>query len=159
MPLTDVPVLEESIEIAAPPARVWELVRDPRQMTRWSPQTWKSVLRGGGEPGHGSRFVNVNRKGLLVWPTRSKIVRFEPEREIAWRVKDNYTVWSLHLEPIPTGSGEGTRLVQRREAPEGIAEISVRLVNIAMGGQERFTDDLRAGMRDTLLQIKADAER
>jgi uncharacterized protein YndB with AHSA1/START domain len=155
MPLTDVPVLEESIEIAAPPARVWELVRDPRQMSRWSPQTWKSFLRGGGQPGVGSRFVNVNRKGLLVWPTTSKVVRFEPEREIAWRVKENYTIWSLTLEP----AGTGTRLVQRREAPEGISDVSVRLVNAAMGGQDRFTDDLRAGMRDTLLQIKAEAER
>jgi hypothetical protein len=154
MPLTDVPVLEESVEIAAPPARVWELVKDPRQMTRWSPQTWKSFLRGGGSPAEGSRFVNVNRKGLLVWPTRSKVVRFEPEQEIAWRVKDNYTIWSLHLEPLPTG----TRLIQRREAPDGIADISVRLVNLAMGGQQKFTDDLRAGMRDTLLRIKADAE-
>jgi uncharacterized protein YndB with AHSA1/START domain len=155
MPLTDVPVLEESIEIAAPPARVWELVRDPRQMSRWSPQTWKSFLRGGGQPGVGSRFVNVNRKGLLVWPTTSKVVRFDPEREIAWRVKENYTIWSLTLEP----AGTGTRLVQRREAPEGISDVSVRLVNAAMGGQDRFTDDLRAGMRDTLLQIKAEAER
>jgi uncharacterized protein YndB with AHSA1/START domain len=156
MPLTDVPVLEESIEIAAPPARVWELVKDPRRMTRWSPQTWKSVLRGGGEPGAGSRFVNVNRKGLLVWPTRSKIIRFEPEREIAWRVKDNFTVWSLQLEPLAKGAG--TRLVQRREAPDGISDISVRLVDLAMGGQERFTDDLRAGMRDTLRRVKAEAE-
>ena len=154
MPLTDVPVLEESVEIAAPPARVWQLVKDPREMTRWSPQTWKSFLRGGGQPAAGSQFVNVNRKGLLVWPTRSKIVRFEPEREIAWRVKDNFTVWSLHLEPTDAG----TRLVQRREAPDGIADISVRLVNLAMGGQVKFTDDLRAGMRDTLLQIKAEAE-
>jgi uncharacterized protein YndB with AHSA1/START domain len=154
MPLTDGPVLEESVEIAAPPARVWELVRDPRAMTRWSPQTWRSILRGGGEPAEGSRFLNINRKGLLVWPTRSKIVRFVPGQEIAWRVKDNFTVWSLQLEP----SGDGTRLVQRREAPEGISDISARLTNVAMGGQEKFTDALRAGMRDTLLQIKAEAE-
>jgi hypothetical protein len=90
-----------------------------------------------------------------VWPTTSKVVRFDPEREIAWRVKENYTIWSLTLEP----AGTGTRLVQRREAPEGISDVSVRLVNAAMGGQDRFTDDLRAGMRDTLLQIKAEAER
>jgi uncharacterized protein YndB with AHSA1/START domain len=155
MPLTDVPVLEESTEIAAPPARVWALVKDPRAMARWSPQTWRSILRGGGEPGEGSTFLNINRKGLLVWPTRSRIVRFVPEQEIAWRVKDNFTIWSLQLEP----SGDGTRLVQRREAPEGISDISARLTNVAMGGQEKFTDALRAGMRDTLLQIKAEAER
>ena len=154
MPETDVAPLEQSIEIAAPPAAVWSLVSDPRNMSRWSPQTWRSFLRGGGQVGEGARFLNVNRKGLLVWPTRSKVVRFVPGQEIAWRVKDNFTVWSLQLEP----SGDGTRLVQRREAPEGISDISARLTNVAMGGQEKFTEALRAGMRDTLLQIKAEAE-
>jgi len=155
MPLTDVPQLEESVEIDASPARVWELVRDPRNMSRWSPQTWRSFLRGGGEVGEGARFLNVNHKGLLVWPTRSKVVRFTPEREIAWRVRDNYTIWSLQLEP----SGPGTRLVQRRETPQGISDVSAKLTDRMMGGQERFTAALRAGMQQTLQQIKADAER
>ena len=155
MPLTDVPQLEESVEIDVPPARVWELVRDPRNMSRWSPQTWRSFLRGGGEVGEGARFLNVNHKGLLVWPTRSKVVRFAPEREIAWRVRDNYTIWSLQLEP----SGTGTRLVQRRETPQGISDVSAKLTDRMMGGQDRFTAALRAGMQQTLQQIKADAER
>lgn len=155
MPLTDVPQLEESVEIDASPARVWELVRDPRNMSRWSPQTWRSFLRGGGEVREGARFLNVNHKGLLVWPTRSKVVRFTPEREIAWRVRDNYTIWSLQLEP----SGTGTRLVQRRETPQGISDVSAKLTDRMMGGQERFTAALRAGMQQTLQQIKADAER
>jgi uncharacterized protein YndB with AHSA1/START domain len=154
MPLTDVPQLEESIEIAAPPARVWALVRDPRNMTRWSPQTWRSFLRGGGEVGEGSAFLNINHKGMLAWPTRSKIIRFEPEREIAWRVKDNYTIWGLQLE----AAANGTRLVQRRETPQGIADVSARLTNVAMGGQEKFTAALRAGMQQTLRLIKAEAE-
>ncbi|MGN6251426.1 MAG: SRPBCC family protein [Marmoricola sp.] len=155
MPLTDVPQLEESVEIDAAPARVWELVRDPRNMSRWSPQTWRSFLRGGAEVREGSRFLNVNHKGLLVWPTRSKVVRFTPEREIAWRVSDNFTIWSLQLEP----AGTGTRLVQRRETPQGISDISVRLTNRVMGGQEQFTRALREGMQQTLQRIKADAER
>jgi uncharacterized protein YndB with AHSA1/START domain len=154
MPLTDVPPIEESVDIAAPPARVWALVSDPRNMTRWSPQTAKSFLRGGGEVRQGSRFVNVNRKGLLVWPTRSKVIRFDPEREIAWRVRDNFTIWSLRLEPTATG----TRLVQRREAPDGISDISVRLTNAAMGGVPKFTADLQTGMAQTLQKIKAEAE-
>ncbi len=39
MPLTDVAPIEASIEIAAPPAEVWELVSDLRNMSRWSPQS------------------------------------------------------------------------------------------------------------------------
>lgn len=154
MVLTDVPTLEASIDIAAPPEKVWALVSDPRNMTRWSPQTWRSFLRGGGEVRQGARFWNINRKGPLVWPTRSKVVRFEPGREIAWRVQDNFTVWSLRLEPVEAG----TRLVQSREAPDGISAVSTRLVDLAMGGQQSFTADLTAGMTQTLNAIKAEAE-
>ena len=167
MPVTDVPQLEESIEIAAAPERVWALVADPRNMRRWSPQTWRSFLRPSREPdgekgpgiGVGTRFVSINRKGLLVWPTRSKVVRYQEGREIAWRVRDNFTIWSLSLEPTEVRGEPGTRLVQRREVPQGISDVSARLTDLAMGGQERFTAALQAGMRQTLAGIRADAER
>jgi uncharacterized protein YndB with AHSA1/START domain len=153
MPLTDVAPLEASIESDASPATVWALVGDLRQMPRWSPQTAKSFLRG--ENGLGARLLNINRKGLLVWPTRSKIVRYEEGREIAWRVKENFTVWSLRLEPTADG---GTRLVQTRQAPEGISDVSVKATNLAFGGVPKFNQTLQADMGTTLRRIKAAAE-
>lgn len=155
MPLTDVAPIEATIDIAAPPATVWALVSDLRNMARWSPQTVRSIPRGTAS-GLGARFLNVNRKGLLVWPTRSKVVRYEEGREIAWRVKDNYTIWSLRLEPTEDG---GTRVVQTREAPEGISDISVNLTKVAFGGVPKFTRTLHDDMVRTLTRIKADAER
>lgn len=154
MPLTDVAPIEATIEIAAPPATVWALVSDLRNMSQWSPQTMKSFLRG--ENGLGARFFNINRKGLLVWPTQSKVVRYQEGREIAWRVKENYTVWSLRLEPTSDG---GTRVVQTREAPEGIADVSVNLTKVAFGGVPKFNQTLHADMVKTLTRIKAAAER
>ena len=154
MPLTDVAPIEATIDIAAPPEVVWALVSDLRNMPRWSPQTARSFLRGG-QNGLGARFVNVNRKGLLVWPTQSKVVRYEEGREIAWRVKENYTVWSLRLEATPDG---GTRVVQTREAPEGISDVSVRLTNVAFGGVEKFAQTLQQDMLTTLTRIKVAAE-
>jgi hypothetical protein len=117
-------------------------------MPRWSPQTAKSFLRG--ENGLGARFVNINRLGLLVWPTRSKVVRYEEGREIAWRVKENFTIWSLRLEPTAEG---GTRLVQTREDPEGISDVSVRATNLAFGGVPKFNQTLQADMATTLDRI------
>ena len=152
MPLTDVAPLSASIEIDAPPSAVWSVVSDLRNMPRWSPQTMKSILRG--RNGAGARFLNINRKGPLVWPTRSKVVRFEAEKEIAWRVKDNFTIWSLSLEPRATG----TVLTQRREAPDGISDISVRLTKVALGGVPAFTDELQRDMATTLAAIKAEVE-
>jgi hypothetical protein len=122
-------------------------------MAQWSPQTAKSFLRG--ENGLGARFLNINRKGLLVWPTQTKVVRFEEGTEIAWRVKENFTVWSIRLEPTSDG---GTRVVQTREAPDGISDVSIGLTKVAFGGVPKFTRTLHDDMVKTLVRIKAAAE-
>ena len=145
-------LLEESIEVAAPPAKVWSLLTDLPRMASWSPQVVKTLVR---RPVRlGTRSYNLNRRGLLFWPTRSKVVRFEPHQEFAFRVKDNATIWSFSLEPSETG----TKVTQRRETPDGITDISLRLTDLALGGQETFTGELRQGMRQTLERMKADAE-
>ena len=149
------PLLEESIEVDASPAAVWSLVSDVRRMARWSPQVLKTYVRGGGAVQLGTRTVNINRRGLLVWPTQAQVVRFEPQREIALRIKDNFTIWSLTLELTDAG---GTRIIQRREAPQGISNISLKLTDAVLGGQQSFTAELREGMRRTLTRIKAEAE-
>lgn len=159
MPLTDVAPISASIEIAAPPAQVWAQISDLRNMARWSPQTAKSFLRG--ENGLGAKFLNVNRLGPLVWPTRTKVIRFEEpgadsHGEIAWRVKDNFTIWSLRLTPTTDG---GTTLTSTREAPDGISDISVGLTKVAFGGVPKFTDRLQSDMGVTLAKIKATVEK
>jgi uncharacterized protein YndB with AHSA1/START domain len=155
VPLTDVAPIEASIEIAAPPATVWELVSDLSNMPRWSPQVRKTFVRGG-ETRKGAKMININRRGLLVWPTQTMVTEFEPEQKVAFRVKDNWTIWSFTLTPTATG---GTRVVQRREAPRGISDISVRLTNAVLGGVDDFTAELVKGMNQTLGKIKDDAER
>lgn len=156
MTTTDAPAqLEASIEIDAPPAQVWALVSDLTRMSEWSPMTSRTKVLGGTVK-QGARFVNLNRKGLLVWPTTAKVVRFEPHRDLAFRIAENRTVWSYALEPTASG---GTRLTSRRETPHGISRGSTALVGAVMGGVPAFTDELRAGMQTTLEQIKAAAER
>ena len=147
------PLLEETIEVSAPPATVWALVSDLPRMSRWSPQVVKTFVRGGVVQ-QGTRTVNINRRGLMFWPTQAKVVRFEPHREIATRIKENFTIWSFTLEP----TGPGTRITHRREAPDGISPISLKLTEAVLGGQAGFTAELRQGMRQTLERIKAEAE-
>lgn len=148
--------LEATIEIAAPPAKVWSLVTDVKRMASWSPQVVKTVVRGGGPVAQGTKFFNINRRGLLVWPTQSMVVRFEPHTDFAFRIKENYTVWSFALEPTADG---GTRLTERRETPQGISDLSLGLTRTVLGGVSKFTDELRAGIEQTLERIKAEAER
>ena len=153
MPLQNVATIEATTEIDAPVQEVWTLVSDLRNMRRWSPQNARTFLRGDG--GIGTRMININRRGLLVWPTQSEVVRFAPQKEIAFRVKENFTVWSYELEDL---GGGRTRLTSRREAPHGISDLSVGLTKVAFGGVDRFTTELESGMQQTLTRIKADAE-
>jgi uncharacterized protein YndB with AHSA1/START domain len=147
-------LLEETVEIEAEPARVWSLVSDVARMSSWSPQVVRTFVRG--RPVQlGTTFININRRGALFWPTQAKVVRFEPHREFAFRIKENWTIWSFTLEP----TAGGTRVTQRREAPDGISGVSQRLTRIALGGQATFATELRAGMRQTLERVKAEAER
>jgi uncharacterized protein YndB with AHSA1/START domain len=149
------PLLEETIEIAASPEAVWALVSDPPRMASWSPQVVSSRVSGGAVR-LGARTVNLNRRGLLVWPTRSYVVRFEPPRELAFRIAENGTVWGFRLEPTDAG---GTLLRQTREAPDGISPLAAFFARLLLGGEESFTEELRTGMRRTLGRIRDEAER
>jgi uncharacterized protein YndB with AHSA1/START domain len=148
--------LEATIEVAAPPAKVWSLVTDVKRMAAFSPQVVKTVVRGGGPVAAGTTFFNINRRGLLFWPTQAMVVRFEPHTDFAFRIKENYTIWSFALEPTADG---GTRVTQRRETPKGISDLSLSLTKTVLGGVPKFTDELQAGMQETLEKIKAEAER
>lgn len=147
------PLIEESIDIAAQPVAVWALVTDLPRMASWSPQVLRTIVRQ--RPvGHGTSTINLNRRGALVWPTRSEVVRFEPHSEFAFRIKENRSIWSFSLAPTETG----TRLTQRRTAPDGLSAVSGMLTKTVLGGQRTFQTELREGMRQTLARIKAEVE-
>lgn len=147
--------LEESIEIASSPTKVWALVSDPRRLREWSPQVDSTRLADGHDGiAVGARLTNRNVLGELAWITHAEVVRFEPGREIAFRIEENWSVWSFLVEPAPAG----TLLTQRREAPEGLSPSSVQAQETWLGGQAAFTETLRDGMRQTLERIQQTVE-
>lgn len=145
-------LLQARIDIDAPPARVWELVSDLRLMPRWSPQC--RVMKAFGPLRPGTRTVNVNRRGLLFWPTTSQLIEVIPERKLAFRVNANNTVWSYELEP----TASGTRLRESRHAENGVKAASNLVVSTLFGGVPSFEDELVEGMNTSLARIKAAAE-
>ncbi|MFT4200596.1 SRPBCC family protein [Gordonia sp. (in: high G+C Gram-positive bacteria)] len=147
-------LIEASTDISASPEAVWAVVSDLRRMGEWSPQCRKMIVRGN-PIGVGTTTININRRGALVWPTRAKVVRYEPNKAIAWRVAENHTVWTYEIEP----KGKGVVLTERREAPGGkTTAVSSTLVNALMGGREGFENELRVGMAESLGKIKRAAE-
>jgi uncharacterized protein YndB with AHSA1/START domain len=153
MDRTVTPLLEHVVEIDAPPARVWALVSDVARMPEWSPQV-DSVRVDADAPALGVRFTNQNSQGAAKWTTHAEIVRFEPEREVAFRIEENWAVWSFRLEPTASG---GTRLTQRRETPDGLSSYALDATDAHLGGQVAFTAVLNAGMEQTLAAIRAAA--
>lgn len=148
------PLIEESVETSASPVQAWALVSDLGRMSQWSPQVVRTRVHS--RPvALGTRMTNLNRRGPLFWPTNAKVVRFDPHREIAFKVLENGTTWSYTLVPTAT---DGTRITARREAPHGVSAVSRLLTRTALGGVAQFQDELREGMRQTLRRIKAELE-
>jgi uncharacterized protein YndB with AHSA1/START domain len=145
--------LEASIDINASPQDVWAIVADLQRMGEWSPQCKKMKVIGG-TVREGAKTVNINRKGILVWPTTARVVRFEPNKSVAFRIAENRTIWSYNLEATETG----TKLTERREAPTGTSQVSQFLVKTVFGGNDSFEVELVKGMNATLERVKSEAE-
>lgn len=147
--------LSTSVEVKADPARVWAVTSDLRRMGEWSPMTRKVIVRGGAV-GLGARTVNLNRLGWKVWPTQSKVVEFEEDRRIAFKIRENQSIWRFELEPTADG---GTRLTHTRDVSGDTTKVSKVLIDKVLGGEPTFEAKLLAGMEQTLARIKAEAER
>lgn len=145
--------LKATIDIAAPPAQVWALVTDVRRMSSWSPQVARTIVFGG-PVRLGTRFLNINHQGWMHWPTNATVVRFAPHTDFAFRMVENYSIWSFALEEVEGG----TRVTQRRETPRGTSKVSQVMVRLGLGGQERFVAGLLEGMSQTLERMKAELE-
>ena len=146
------PILQAEIEINAPVSKVWSLVSDVNRMPQWSPQC--RIMKALGPIRPGTRTVNLNRRGLLFWPTTSVITEVVPERKFAFRIPINTTVWSYELEPTATG----TRLIETRHAENGVTALSTAVTKAALGGVDPFEAELLEGMNQGLARIKAAAE-
>lgn len=144
--------LEAVVDIVAPPARVWEVISDPGRMPDFSPTT--KAMKPLGEPKAGTWTVNWNQAGWKMWPTSSRILAYEPEREFAFKMNENGVTWRFTLEP----TANGTRLTQVRDASSGVRWPVRKAIDLLFGGEKTFEQDLLGGMTTTLAKIKAAAE-
>lgn len=142
-----------TIEVDAAPEDVWRFVTDVAALSRRSPQVLRTVVVP--SPVRlGSWMFNVNRSGRRVWPTSARVVRYSPFEDFAFRMNENFTVWSYRLEAIDGG----TRIVHRRETPQGISAPVRAAIPLMFGGHSAFTAELLEGMARTLEALKAEIE-
>ena len=145
--------LSASVEVKASPASVWEVVSDVTRMSEWSPECRKIVVLGSPKQGVGTKLLGLNRRGLAVWPTTSKVVRFEPGKAVAWKTRESGATWTYELSRTPSG----TSLTGRRDLPR--FSTGTRLLAPVIGGAAGHDQELAEGIRTTLERIKETVER
>jgi hypothetical protein len=146
-----------SIEIEAPPEKLYELVSDVRRMGEWSPECRQCQwLDGATGPAVGARFKGTNRNGVARWSTKPRVVAADEGREFAfvtrWLGRD-MTRWSYRFEP----SGDRTTVTESFEMLADMPWYFGVTERIMMGISDRKAD-LEANMAETLRKIKAAAE-
>ena len=147
-----------SVDIAAPPEKVYELVSDITRMGEWSPEcrrcTW---TRGATGPTVGARFRARNKGGRgPSWFNSPKVTVADEGREFAFNRSGpgigSYT-WRYVMEPTATG----TRLVESYDVERPLSKAMDWMTRKWVGSDDRDAD-LRQGMQTTLARIKAAAE-
>lgn len=146
--------MRAEVFIDVPPERVWELLTRTRTHADASPELVAMLPLKPGGFRQGQWFLGVNRRKAAVWPTRNVVTVFEPHRRLAWDTTTSGARWLFELEP----TASGTRLIQRRILTRDLTKISTTFATIALGGVDEHADELEAGMRESLLRIKAKAE-
>lgn len=147
-----------TVDISAPPGRVYELVSDITRMGEWSPECIRcSWTKGASGPVVGARFKAANKGGRgPAWFNTPVVTVAEPGREFAFNRSGigigSYT-WRYALEPTSTG----TRVTESFEAERPLGKAMTWVTMIWTGSKDR-DDDLRRGMTTTLERIKAAAE-
>jgi|SRR5665213_2986272 len=145
---------QASIEIAAAPTAVYDLVSDVTRMGDWSPECyhceWAGVIH---EPVVGARFRGHNRMGPIRWSTTCQIVIADRGQEFAFTVIHDRndresTRWRYRFHP----SEIGTVLSESFEFVW--CPLSSRVGELFLPRGRT----LRKGLNETVERIKAAAE-
>ncbi len=147
--------VSERIEVAVPPARVYDVVAQVHRMARWSPECFAVWVyrRRDGTP---TRFVGFNRRRGYVWFTTCRVVVAEPGREFAFDVTTfglPVSRWGYRFAATDAGT-EVTEFWRDRRSRGAL-----RLGRIFTGKSAHMRPEVnRDGMRRTLRRLKADLE-
>jgi hypothetical protein len=144
---------QAQVHIDAAPDVVYGVVSDVTRMGEWSPETTACEwLDGATGPAVGARFKGKNKRGLVTWSTKPRVVAAEPGREFAFDVGTD-TRWTYRFD----GDGAGTSLTESFEMLRDLRWYYRFADRWIMGIKDRRAD-LERGMAATLERIKAVVE-
>lgn len=143
---------QATVQIQAPPEKVYAMLSDVTRMGEWSPECAKAEwIEGATGPASGARFKGSNKKGILRWSTKPTVKVADPGREFTFEVgrpgKED-TRWTYRLAP----KDGGTELTEAFEA------LRYNLFFKVVQPPKRRTRELQHGIETTLERIKQAAE-
>ncbi|MHB1711153.1 MAG: SRPBCC family protein [Acidimicrobiales bacterium] len=151
------PTVEVSERVDAPPARVWDLIRDPTAMAgltaECSAMKWTKEFSA---PAVGARFRGSNRSGWRRWSTTCTIVRYRPGEEIAWDVTSGPIAVAQWSYRIDDGGGSSSTIIT--EAFVDHRSPAFQIISPYLRGVRDTEARNRDNMAETLRRIKARAE-
>jgi Polyketide cyclase / dehydrase and lipid transport len=145
---------QASVDIAARPDVVYDIITDVTRMGEWSPECYRCEwLDGANAAAKGVRFRGYNRRGRYRWERTAVIEAAERGREFAFttvsdRTGRHETRWQYTLEP----SSSGTLLTE---------SFQFLWCSIANRAAEMFVPrgrQVNRGIEETLRRIKRAAE-
>jgi hypothetical protein len=89
----------ESIDVAATPQDLYDLVTDIARTGEWSPICRACWWRDGDGPRVGAWFHGRNEADGRVWETQSQVVAATPGEEFAWLVGGKFVRWGFRFAP------------------------------------------------------------
>ena len=138
--------VSRSIDVDAPPARVFDLLADPRRHPDFDGSgTVRSSVSGPARLSLGATF-GVGMRLKVAYRISNTVVEFEEDRRIAWRHVNRHR-WRYELEPTATG---GTRVTET-------FDWSTALVPFLLD-RSGFPAANARGIEQTLPRLKALAE-
>lgn len=146
--------LRASLTVDASPQKVWDTVTDFSNLAAASPELVTMLAIGRGGPRPGQTYIGLNRRRLVVWPTRNRIRTVEPERELSWDTVTSGARWVFGL----VERGDQTVLTLSRPVPGKLTALSNLFAKVLLGGAEGHADELDQGITETLRELKLRAE-
>lgn len=145
---------------------VWQRVINLTAMGDRSPQCKKMIVlnrksssgagKSGSTPTPGTIYLNINRQGLLWWPTWAVVTEVVPEKVFEFKIPLNRSRWRFELETSADGT---TTLTEKRLVAGGNTTLVSRaLVAAFLGGEEKFEAGLAQGIQQTIRAIAMEAE-
>ncbi len=147
---------EESVVVAAPAQRLYDLVSDIARTGEWSPVCTTCWWDDDAEAGRvGAWFTGRNELEDRIWETRSQVVVADPGREFAWVVGGSFVRWGFTL----TAAEAGTTLTESWAfLPGGIAMFEEKYGDQARDQIADRTRQALEGIPRTLAAVKRIAE-